>query len=193
MAHTTLQIWVYRCAGGWLHRGEGGEAPFTLSEWPAVSGAALSALTRGCGRKKDESRPSIYIDAFRFSCGHSRAPRRSGPPSALPATLFWGTPSPLVPPSLRPPGAAHTPPINSNLKHRLNSYTAIQSPLCNPVQTPQKSLDKNAGCGIIERSRRIPLRLVRPTEYSVSVYGRRRITVYYGYPSGEIPGKAGTV
>jgi hypothetical protein len=31
--------------------GEGGEAPFTSNGWPAVSGAALSALTRAVAQE----------------------------------------------------------------------------------------------------------------------------------------------
>jgi hypothetical protein len=49
--------------------GEGGEAPFTPSGWPAVSGAALSAPTRAVAQENF----CLPSSAFQFSCGHSRA------------------------------------------------------------------------------------------------------------------------
>ena len=140
-----------------LRGGEGGEAPFTPSGRPAVSGAAAAtrkltsirsyllrptnavkaafvrgaacvknALTRTGRCKKIAVSQKVfgtflvqYVPRYsQFSCGFRRAPRRSRPPSALPAVVFRSRGlRPLDPHRCRRENVGSLTPLNRNLKY----------------------------------------------------------------------------
>ena len=77
--------------------GQGGEAPLTLEKWPAVSGAALSALTRTGRCKKIVVSQKVfgkflvsYVPRYsQFSCGFRRASEGVPPSDTAPLNSFF--------------------------------------------------------------------------------------------------------